>query len=111
MAGLLREAIEAGAWGYSTTAILSHVGHHGKPLSARLASRDELAAYSQVLKKLGRGIIELALAERFATLADDEYELLEHLLNNSERPVTWLSLHNLLENPTACPKCSPRQTR
>ncbi|HEX3136369.1 MAG TPA: amidohydrolase family protein, partial [Casimicrobiaceae bacterium] len=99
MAGMLREAIDAGAWGYSTTAILSHVGHHGKPLSARLASRDELAAYSQALRKAGRGIIELALTKRFATLADDEYALLEHLLDHSGRPVTWLSLHNLLEKP------------
>jgi len=104
MAGMLREAIDAGAWGYSTTAILSHVGHHGKPLSARLASRDELAAYSQVLKKAGRGIIELALTKRFATLADDEYALLEHLLDHSGRPVTWLSLHNLLEKPDGVPE-------
>jgi len=104
MAGMLREAIDAGAWGYSTTAILSHVGHHGKPLSARLASRDELAAYSQVLRKAGRGIIELALTKRFATLADDEYALLEHLLDHSGRPVTWLSLHNLLEKPDGVPE-------
>ena len=103
MAGLLQEAVAAGAWGYSTTAIPSHVGHHGKPLSARLASRDELARYSQVLKKLGRGVIELALTKRYATLADDEYALLEHLLDHSERPVTWLSLHNLLEKPDGVP--------
>jgi N-acyl-D-aspartate/D-glutamate deacylase len=99
MTGLLREAMEAGAWGYSTTAIPSHVGHHGKPLSARLASRDEMAAYCGVLKSLDRGVIELALTKRYATLADDEFELLDHLLTHSERPVTWLSLHNLLEKP------------
>ena len=99
MSRLLREAMEAGAWGFSTTAIPSHIGHHGKPLAARLASREELAAYSKVLKDLGRGSIELALTKRYANLSDDEYDLLDHLLRHSERPVSWLSLHNLLEKP------------
>ncbi|MGH8619726.1 MAG: N-acyl-D-amino-acid deacylase family protein [Burkholderiales bacterium] len=101
---LLTEAVDAGAWGWSTTAIRSHVGFHGKPLSARAASRDELAAYAQVLKKSKRGIIELALTKRFANLDEDEMELLGFLLDHSERPVTWLSLHNLTEKPDAVPE-------
>jgi len=99
MEGLLEEAMDAGAWGWSTTAIPSHIGHHGKPVAARLASHDELAAYARVLRKLDRGVIELALTKRYASLADDEYQLLEHLLTHSERPITWLSLHNLREKP------------
>jgi len=99
IAGLLDEAVDAGAFGWSTTAIPSHVGYQGKPFAARLASRDELAAYSQVLRKRGRGIVELALTKRYASLADDEYSLLEHLLEHSGRPVSWLSLHNLREKP------------
>ena len=101
---LLEASIEAGAWGWSTTAIGSHIGFHGKPLSARAASRDELAAYAQVLKRAKRGVIELALTKRFATLAEDEMDLLKHLLDHSERPVTWLSLHNLTEKPNAIPE-------
>jgi len=101
IAGLLRDAIEAGAWGFSTTASRQHIGHGGKPLSARLASRDELTAYCGVLKQLGRGVIELALTKRYATLADDEEAFLKFMLDASERPVTWLSLHNLAEKPNA----------
>jgi N-acyl-D-aspartate/D-glutamate deacylase len=101
IAGLLHDAMQAGAWGFSTTASRQHIGHGGKPLSARLASRDELAAYCGVLKGLGRGVIELALTKRYATLADDEEALLKFLLDASERPVTWLSLHNLAEKPNA----------
>jgi N-acyl-D-aspartate/D-glutamate deacylase len=101
---LLEASIEAGAWGWSTTAIGSHIGFHGKPLSARAASRDELAAYAQVLQRAKRGVIELALTKRFATLAEDEMDLLKHLLDHSERPVTWLSLHNLTEKPNAIPE-------
>jgi len=99
MAHLIEEAMEAGAVGWSTSASLAHIGHNGKPLAARLASRDELAAYGGVLKKLGRGTIELALTKRYASLADDEYETLEFLLDHSERPVTYLSLHTLREKP------------
>src|SRR5687767_3418295 len=55
IAGLLREAMEAGAVGFTTTFNRQHIGHGGKPLSARLASREELAAYGGVLKTLGRG--------------------------------------------------------
>ncbi len=101
LAGLLRDAMQAGAWGFSTTASRQHIGHGGKPLASRLASREELGAYCAVLKQLGRGVIELALTKRYATLADDEEELLGFLLDASARPVTWLSLHNLIEKPNA----------
>lgn len=99
IAGLLRDAMLAGAWGFSTTASRAHIGHGGKPLSARLASREELAAYCAVLKSLNRGIIEIALTKRYATLDSDEEDLLKFLVDASERPVTWLSLHNLVEKP------------
>jgi len=99
IAVLLDKAMRAGAWGFSTTANRQHIGHGGKPLGARLASRAELAAYGNVLKALGRGVVELALTKRYATLADDEVELLKFLLDATGRPVTWLSLTNLLEKP------------
>jgi N-acyl-D-amino-acid deacylase len=101
IAALLDEAMRAGAWGITTTANRQHIGHGGKPLGARLASREELAAYGGVLKRLKRGVIELALTKRYATLAEDEEDLLRFLLDASERPVTWLSLSNLAEKPGA----------
>lgn len=98
---LLREAMAAGAWGFSTTASRQHIGHGGKPLSARLASRDELAAYCGVLKDLDRGVIEMALTKRYSELAPDEEDFLKFMVDASRRPVTWLSLHNLAEKPNA----------
>jgi len=38
---LLREAMAAGAFGWTTTTILQHVGYKGRPLACRQASRDE----------------------------------------------------------------------
>jgi N-acyl-D-amino-acid deacylase len=101
IAAMLREAMDAGAWGFTTTASRQHIGHSGKPLAARLASREELAAYGAVLKRLERGVIELALTKRYAELAEDEEALVRFLLDASDRPVTWLSLSNLVEKPGA----------
>ena len=101
IAALLDEAMRSGAWGITTTANRQHIGHGGKPLAARLASRDELAAYAGVLKQLRRGVMELALTKRYATLAEDEEDLLKFLLDASERPVTWLSVTTLVEKPGA----------
>jgi len=101
IAGLLHEAMQAGAFGFTTTFNRQHIGHGGKPLAARLASREELAAYGAVLKKVNRGVIEFALTKRYAELADDETETLEFMLEASGRPVTWLSLNNLVEKPGA----------
>ena len=48
VAGIIEDSLAAGAWGWSTTAIRSHVGFGGKPLSTRAASREELATYADV---------------------------------------------------------------
>ena len=101
IAAMLEEAMQAGALGYTTTENGQHIGHGGKPLGARLANRDEHAAYCGVLKRLKRGVIELALTRRYAALSEEEENLLKFLLGASERPVTWLSLSNLIDKPGA----------
>jgi N-acyl-D-amino-acid deacylase len=87
---LLRDAIAAGAFGFSTTTFPNHIGYHARPLACRLASRDELMAYAGVLKELGRGAIEIALTKTIGLLTDEEYQLLDDLLTAAQRPVTWL---------------------
>ena len=42
---LIRDAVDAGAFGWSTTILNQHVGYQGRPLACRNASRDELKAY------------------------------------------------------------------
>jgi N-acyl-D-amino-acid deacylase len=101
IAAMLEEAMGAGALGFTTTENGQHIGHGGKPLAARLANRDELAAYGGILKRLKRGVIELALTRRYAALSEQEEDLLKFLLDASERPVTWLSLSNLADKPGA----------
>jgi N-acyl-D-aspartate/D-glutamate deacylase len=92
IAGLLREAVEAGALGFSTSVFRQHIGYKGRPLACRLADRDELAAYAAVLKQAGKGAVEIALTQDLGLLSDREYELLDLLLERSGRPVTWTAL-------------------
>src|SRR5208283_4734487 len=51
IAALNGEAVEAGAFGFSTTTLPQHIGYKGRPLACRLASRDELKAYANALRR------------------------------------------------------------
>jgi N-acyl-D-amino-acid deacylase len=96
---LLKEAVAAGAFGFSTTNIMQHIGYQGRPLACRLASNDELKAYCNALRELGKGAIEIALTRTPAVMSDDEYALLDLLLTESARPVTWLALMKRYDLP------------
>ena len=101
IAGLIKDAMNAGAFGFTTTNAGQHVGYHGRPLACRLASKDELKAYSNVLRDLGRGAIEVALTNEVSRVDESERELLDLLLTESQRPVTWLALLNRDDDPDA----------
>ena len=100
---LLKEAVLAGALGITTTAIPQHIGYQARPLACRQASRDELKAYANVLKELGRGAMELALTATAGEISDEEYDLVDFLLTESGRPVTWLGVISRDDKPTAGP--------
>ena len=98
---LLGEAIDAGAFGFSTTILNQHVGFQGRPLACRNASRDELKAYANALRERGKGAIEIALTRKIAVMDDEEYELLDFLLRESGRHVTFLALFDRDDIPEA----------
>ena len=99
IAALLDGAMAAGALGLSTTTLAQHIGYQGTPLACRLASKDELKAYANVLKRQGKGSIELALTKKVGQVSESEYELLDLLLTESGRPVTWLAMATTPRNP------------
>ena len=102
VAALLRQGMEAGALGFTTTVATQHVGYRGRPLACRLASRDELRAYAQVLRDLGYGSIEVNLGGAGSSvLPAGSNELIDFLLTESQRPVTWLSVQTRSDQPTA----------
>src|SRR5208282_3403809 len=89
---LLKEAVGAGAVGFSLTRVRQHIGYQGRPLACRLADREELKAYANALRELDKGTIEIALNQDLAIVTDEEAELLDFMLTESARPVTWLGL-------------------
>lgn len=100
MQDLIREAMQAGACGFSSSESPTHFFGDGTPVPSRVAPREELLALGSVLKESGRGIIEIAplhiLGGSDGKLEDQE--LYMQLAEASGRPVTWAPLfHNLFE--------------
>src|SRR5437899_4906962 len=101
IASLIGEAVDAGALGFSSTTLNQHMGFEGKPLACRNASREELKAYANQLKKRGKGAIEIALTRQVGVLAQDECELLDFLLPERCRPVSFIALFDRDDIPEA----------
>ena len=89
IAELLLSAMRAGANGFSTTTIHRQKGWQGKPLACTMASLDELRRYAQVLKQVGRGVIQTNCANKLGSLSDDEFDLIDMMMAESGRPVSW----------------------
>jgi N-acyl-D-amino-acid deacylase len=96
---LIKEAVAAGAMGFSTSQVPNHIGYQGKPLGSRLASRDELREYSSVLKELGQGVVEIA--PRTGGASQEDFETLETMLEASGGRVTWLAIIKRYDIPDA----------
>ena len=101
IAALLRDAVAAGALGFSHTTGIQHVGYKGRPLACRLADRAELGTYARTLRELGKGVIEITLTQNFGHIQDHELDLLKFLLDESGRRVTWLAIFDRDDQPGA----------
>jgi N-acyl-D-aspartate/D-glutamate deacylase len=62
MAAIVRDAIEAGALGFSTSRTLAHRAIDGEPVPGTFAAEDELFGIGRTLGEAGRGVFELAPA-------------------------------------------------
>jgi N-acyl-D-aspartate/D-glutamate deacylase len=92
LARLLGEALDAGAFGLSTTILQNHVGHQGRPLACRNASVQELTAVCRAMRERRRGVIEAAITSLPNRVSDEEFSTLELLVEQSRRPVTYLAV-------------------
>ena len=101
IAALIGEAMDAGALGFSSTTLNQHLGFEGKPLACRNASREEMKAYANQLKKRNKGAIEIALTRQVGVLEQDQCDLLDFLLEESGRPVTFIALFDRDDIPEA----------
>src|SRR5213083_3388192 len=90
MQQLLRAAMEAGAWGWSTTDSPTHAGPKGEPVPTRLAADDERVALGRALGEFNRGIIEI-LPKGAGAPTDADHAHLTDVARASGRPVFFLT--------------------
>jgi len=90
MQSLLRAALEAGAWGWSTTVSPTHAGPKGQPVPTRLAANDERLALGRTLGEFNRGVIEILPPGAAQPDEADKRHLLDVALT-SGRPVFFLT--------------------
>ncbi len=79
MAAIVREGMQAGALGFSTSRTIAHMAIDGEPVPGTFAAEDELFGIGRVLGELGTGVFELAPA---GALGED--------LAAPEREMAWV---------------------
>ena len=101
MARLTREAIDAGALGFTTSRTYLHRTKAGKFLGTRFSSADELHALVGALSDAGTGVIQL-ISDAYLSLDEDyvdaELALMRSLAQSSGRP-----LSTTVQQPYAAP--------
>src|SRR5256884_370730 len=97
MAAIVREGIEAGALGVSTSRTIAHRAIDGEPVPGTYAAEDELFALGRALADAGAGVFELApagvLGEDLAA-ADREMDWMLRLAAEIDRPVTFAMIQH-----------------
>ncbi len=96
MQALVKEAMEAGAAGFSTTGFSGHVGAGGVPMPSRVADEREMRALVGVLGEVGRGVFSVSPGPKH-TIA-----FLESLAAETGRPVVY---EGIVHDPVAPERC------
>jgi N-acyl-D-amino-acid deacylase len=91
MAKVVREAVEAGAVGVSTTRTLLHRAKDGELAAGTTASADELIGIGRALGEAGAGVFELA-SDMFDP--EGEFAWMRTIAHETGRPVTFNCLQD-----------------
>ncbi|WP_329464652.1 N-acyl-D-amino-acid deacylase family protein [Streptomyces sp. NBC_01431] len=105
MLALLHDAMDAGAWGLSTTQSSTHSDGDGKPVASRHARPAELLALSRAVGEHEGTQLEAIVAGCLDQFGDEEIDLLVEMSAAAGRPLNW----NVLTIDAAVPERVPRQ--
>lgn len=105
MLRLFHDAMEAGAWGLSTTQSSTHSDGDGEPVASRHAKPEELLALSRAVAEHEGTQIEAIVAGCLDQFSDDEIDLFARMSAEAGRPLNW----NVLTIDAAVPERVPRQ--
>ena len=92
MARLVREGIEAGALGFSTSRTLGHRAMDGEPVPGTFAAEDELFGLGRAMAAGGRAVFELApegVAGEDILAPKRELAWMQRLAGEIDRPVSF----------------------
>eukprot|EP01030_Chromulinospumella_sphaerica_P017559 gene17559-17390_t len=95
MAAIARQAMEAGALGFSTSRTLNHRTSDGQPTPTLNAGEDELTGIAMGMKAAGKGVLQLV--SDFAPDPAEEIAMFRRLAETSGRPLSF----TLAQSPKA----------
>jgi len=98
---IVREAIAAGAFGFSTAQSHNHVAWDDSPVPSRQATKEEIVEIGSVLAEFGLGSTEIVPGSLRVPEGFDENDksLMTDLALRSGRPVNWNELSQVWELP------------
>ena len=94
MAGIVEEALRAGAVGFSTSRIMGHRSIHGDQVPGTFAAEAELMAIAGAFRRVGAGVMQLIPAGTLGTMGEhsaleSEVEMICRLSAAAARPATF----------------------
>lgn len=95
MCAVVREAVAAGAIGFSTSRQPAHQGAFGRPVPSRFAEPEEVFAIASVLGSLGKGIVQVSIGPGFFVQEFSELSVRNGI------PVSWTALVARADKPGA----------
>ncbi|MDX2405251.1 D-aminoacylase [Streptomyces microflavus] len=105
MLALFHDAMDAGAWGLSTTQSSTHADGDGEPVASRHALPEELLALSRAVGEHEGTQLEAIVAGCLDQFSDEEIDLFVDMSAAAGRPLNW----NVLTIDAAVPERVPRQ--
>ena len=95
MERLLREALDAGAIGFSTSRQPAHQGAYGRPVPSRFADDAEIDAMAGVLGSAGKGVMAISIGPGLFVKEFSELSVRHQI------PITWTALVTRTDKPGA----------
>ncbi|MBT2402563.1 MULTISPECIES: amidohydrolase family protein [unclassified Streptomyces] len=105
MLDLFHDAMNAGAWGLSTTQSSTHSDGAGDPVASRHAEPAELLALSRAVGEHEGTQLEAIVAGCLDQFSDEEIDLFVEMSATAGRPLNW----NVLTIDASVPERVPRQ--